>query len=63
MTAPANMGLRVISFSKPPALDMAPDIYAADRALCRSIDWAAVHIAADRSAPVDIADVRRVRRA
>ncbi len=35
------------------------DIYAADKALAASIDWAAVHIAGDRRAPVDLPDTRK----
>lgn len=38
------------------------DIYAADRAKIKATNWSAVHIRGDRSAPVYIADVRRVRR-
>ena len=57
----ALAGLTVYSFGKP-VISWGPDIYAADRALRASIDWGAMHVAADRRPAVNIADVRRVRR-
>lgn len=35
-------------------LDLAGDIYAADRAKIAAIDWAKVHVRGDRSAPVQL---------
>jgi hypothetical protein len=56
MTAAARK-LRVVPV-EPPTVDL----YANWRAEIRARDWAGMHIAADRRSPVEIADVRRVRR-
>lgn len=48
--------LKVVPKQEPKPLDMAGDIYAADRAKIRSRNWASIHIAGDRRAPLDIPD-------
>lgn len=45
-----------------PELDMANDIYAMARAEISAIDWKAVHIRSDRSAPIELSDRPRVYR-
>jgi hypothetical protein len=47
-------GLTVISFSKQDEKRI--DITALNRADIKARDWSAVHIAADRRAPVDLAE-------
>ena len=51
-------GLRVVPLGVAPPLDMAGDIYQKARAEIAAVDWARVHIAADRRSPLDLQESR-----
>lgn len=55
--------LQIVSRDEAPTEREVVDIYAAIKAKRESIDWAAMHIAADRRKPVELPEIRKGWRA